>query len=205
MTDGEARKPVQYLDFQEVRVPIWESVQLPVRCEDTEGDEEKEKEEGSAGNPNAESTGSGGSSGRDPAPDLVMDDKEQPPYPGLAPVVFFCIKQTTRPRSWCLRLVCNPWFERVSMLVILLNCATLGLYQPCEDIRCESEWCSILQAFDDFIFAFFAVEMVVKMLALGIFGPKCYLSDTWNRLDFFIVMAGSAPHPRIPPQPLTNP
>ncbi|XP_072560812.1 voltage-dependent T-type calcium channel subunit alpha-1H isoform X3 [Paramormyrops kingsleyae] len=190
MTDGEARKPVQYLDFQEVRVPIWESVQLPVRCEDTEGDEEKEKEEGSAGNPNAESTGSGGSSGRDPAPDLVMDDKEQPPYPGLAPVVFFCIKQTTRPRSWCLRLVCNPWFERVSMLVILLNCATLGLYQPCEDIRCESEWCSILQAFDDFIFAFFAVEMVVKMLALGIFGPKCYLSDTWNRLDFFIVMAG---------------
>uniref|UniRef100_A0A3B3TDU5 Uncharacterized protein n=1 Tax=Paramormyrops kingsleyae TaxID=1676925 RepID=A0A3B3TDU5_9TELE len=45
------------------------------------------------------------SSGRDPAPDLVMDDKEQPPYPGLAPVVFFCIKQTTRPRSWCLRLV----------------------------------------------------------------------------------------------------
>uniref|UniRef100_A0A8C0VMG3 Calcium voltage-gated channel subunit alpha1 H n=1 Tax=Cyanistes caeruleus TaxID=156563 RepID=A0A8C0VMG3_CYACU len=47
-----------------------------------------------------------------------------------------------------------------------------------------------LQAFDDFIFAFFAVEMVIKMVALGIFGQKCYLGDTWNRLDFFIVMAG---------------
>lgn len=46
------------------------------------------------------------------------------------------------------------------------------------------------QAFDDFIFAFFAVEMVVKMVALGVFGPKCYLGDTWNRLDLFIVMAG---------------
>lgn len=46
------------------------------------------------------------------------------------------------------------------------------------------------QAFDDFIFAFFAVEMVVKMVALGIFGKKCYLGDTWNRLDFFIVIAG---------------
>ncbi|KAG9343039.1 hypothetical protein JZ751_015257 [Albula glossodonta] len=45
-------------------------------------------------------------------------------------------------------------------------------------------------AFDDCIFAFFAVEMVIKMMALGIFGPKCYLGDTWNRLDFFIVMAG---------------
>ncbi|KAJ8345184.1 hypothetical protein SKAU_G00293770 [Synaphobranchus kaupii] len=76
------------------------------------------------------------------------------------------------------------------MLVILLNCVTLGMFQPCEDIKCKSDWCSILQVFDDCIFAFFAVEMVIKMLALGIFGPKCYLGDTWNRLDFFIVMAG---------------
>lgn len=48
----------------------------------------------------------------------------------------------------------------------------------------------IFQDFDDFIFAFFAVEMVIKMVALGIFGKKCYLGDTWNRLDFFIVLAG---------------
>lgn len=46
------------------------------------------------------------------------------------------------------------------------------------------------QVFDDFIFIFFAMEMVLKMVALGIFGKKCYLGDTWNRLDFFIVMAG---------------
>lgn len=56
------------------------------------------------------------------------------------------------------------------------------------------------QAFDDFIFAFFAVEMVIKMVALGLFGQKCYLGDTWNRLDFFIVMAGYSslcPHPAL--------
>ncbi|NXJ92280.1 CAC1H protein, partial [Corythaixoides concolor] len=82
------------------------------------------------------------------------------------------------------------WFEHISMLVILLNCVTLGMFQPCEDVECQSERCTILQAFDDFIFAFFAVEMVIKMVALGIFGQKCYLGDTWNRLDFFIVMAG---------------
>ncbi|XP_035311174.1 voltage-dependent T-type calcium channel subunit alpha-1H isoform X1, partial [Cricetulus griseus] len=103
---------------------------------------------------------------------------------------FFCLGQTTRPRSWCLRLVCNPWFEHVSMLVIMLNCVTLGMFRPCEDVECRSERCSILEAFDDFIFAFFAVEMVIKMVALGLFGQKCYLGDTWNRLDFFIVMAG---------------
>ncbi|XP_053541364.1 voltage-dependent T-type calcium channel subunit alpha-1G isoform X1 [Ictalurus punctatus] len=76
------------------------------------------------------------------------------------------------------------------MLVILLNCVTLGMFHPCEDSDCDSERCKILEDFDDFIFAFFAVEMVIKMVALGIFGKKCYLGDTWNRLDFFIVLAG---------------
>ncbi|XP_056672600.1 voltage-dependent T-type calcium channel subunit alpha-1G isoform X17 [Monodelphis domestica] len=146
-------------------------------------------------------SGAGGLSGPGPGPGpgLGPGDKDpgstdsEPeglPYPALAPVVFFYLSQESRPRSWCLRLVCNPWFERVSMLVILLNCVTLGMFQPCEDIACDSQRCRILQAFDDFIFAFFAVEMVVKMVALGIFGKKCYLGDTWNRLDFFIVIAG---------------
>nr|XP_021336023.1 voltage-dependent T-type calcium channel subunit alpha-1G isoform X8 [Danio rerio] len=124
------------------------------------------------------------------AEETSASDGEALPYPSLAPVVFFYLKQTTRPRSWCLKMVCNPWFERASMLVILLNCVTLGMFHPCEDSHCDSERCKILEDFDDFIFAFFAVEMVIKMVALGIFGKKCYLGDTWNRLDFFIVLAG---------------
>ncbi|XP_062932382.1 voltage-dependent T-type calcium channel subunit alpha-1I [Cynocephalus volans] len=121
--------------------------------------------------------------GADPAdPDV--------PHPDLAPVAFFCLRQTTSPRNWCIKMVCSPWFECVSMLVILLNCVTLGMYQPCDDMDCLSDRCKILQVFDDFIFIFFAMEMVLKMVALGIFGKKCYLGDTWNRLDFFIVMAG---------------
>uniref|UniRef100_A0AAX7SEZ7 Voltage-dependent T-type calcium channel subunit alpha n=1 Tax=Astatotilapia calliptera TaxID=8154 RepID=A0AAX7SEZ7_ASTCA len=115
--------------------------------------------------------------------DCVSEEEEQQPYPALAPVAFFCLKQTTRPRNWCLRM-------HVSMLVILLNCVTLGMYRPCEDVTCQSEWCRILQVLDDCIFAFFAVEMVIKMVALGIFGSKCYFDDKWNQLDFVIVMAG---------------
>ncbi|KAK5856529.1 hypothetical protein PBY51_008118 [Eleginops maclovinus] len=64
------------------------------------------------------------------------------------------------------------------------------MFQPCEDVECKSDWCRILQVLDDCIFAFFAVEMVIKMVALGIFGPNCYLGDKWNQLDFVIVMAG---------------
>lgn len=42
-------------------------------------------------------------------PDCVSEEEEQQPYPALAPVAFFCLKQTTRPRNWCLRMVCNPY------------------------------------------------------------------------------------------------
>uniref|UniRef100_A0A8B9WT91 Voltage-dependent T-type calcium channel subunit alpha n=1 Tax=Bos mutus grunniens TaxID=30521 RepID=A0A8B9WT91_BOSMU len=123
-----------------------------------------------------------------PGPEEPLDGVDpEVPHPDLAPVAFFCLRQTTSPRNWCIKMVCNPY---PFMLVILLNCVTLGMYQPCDDMDCLSERCKILQVFDDFIFVFFAMEMVLKMVALGIFGKKCYLGDTWNRLDFFIVMAG---------------
>lgn len=48
----------------------------------------------------------------------------------------------------------------------------------------------LLQVFDDIIFAFFTLEMSIKMVAMGVYGHGTYLADSWNRLDFFIVMAG---------------
>ncbi|KAG8196966.1 hypothetical protein JTE90_009024 [Oedothorax gibbosus] len=77
------------------------------------------------------------------------------------------------------------------MSVILLNCVTLGLYRPCQDETCDSARCRVLRVSDHLIFGFFAVEMVIKMTAMGAFGRDAYLSETWNRLDFFIVVAGS--------------
>uniref|UniRef100_A0A8D2Q8J7 Calcium voltage-gated channel subunit alpha1 H n=1 Tax=Varanus komodoensis TaxID=61221 RepID=A0A8D2Q8J7_VARKO len=184
MTDGERREPFQPLASDEVRVPIASG---PATGQAPQPGEEKDEDTLSACKSIQDSLASAGSSTRDP----VHEGENQVPYPALAPTVFFCLDQTTRPRSWCLKLVCNPYpFLPGSMLVILLNCVTLGMFQPCQDTQCQSERCTILEAFDHFIFAFFAVEMVIKMVALGIFGQKCYLGDTWNRLDFFIVIAG---------------
>uniref|UniRef100_A0A670J9V4 Voltage-dependent T-type calcium channel subunit alpha-1G n=1 Tax=Podarcis muralis TaxID=64176 RepID=A0A670J9V4_PODMU len=156
--------------------------------------EEQDPEEDSASKTFVRLNDLSGDGGRSVPGDKEKDpgsgdsDGEALPYPALAPIVFFYLSQHSRPRSWCLRIV--PWFCIVSMLVILLNCVTLGMFHPCEDMGCDSPRCKILQSFDDFIFAFFAVEMIIKMVALGIFGKKCYLGDTWNRLDFFIVLAG---------------
>lgn len=47
------------------------------------------------------------------------------------------------------------------------------------------------QLFDDIIFAFFSLEMTIKMVAMGMWGKNTYLADSWNRLDFFIVVAGA--------------
>ncbi|XP_067317616.1 voltage-dependent T-type calcium channel subunit alpha-1H-like isoform X2 [Anolis sagrei] len=182
MTDGERREHFQPLASDEVRVPIASgSAPGQVPQSGVENDED-------ALSACKSFQDSFASSVESPTRDPTQDGES--PYPALASTVFFCLDQTTRPRSWCLKLVCNPWFEHVSMLVILLNCVTLGMFQPCQDTKCKSERCTILEAFDHFIFAFFAVEMVIKMVALGIFGQKCYLGDTWNRLDFFIVIAG---------------
>jgi hypothetical protein len=38
---------------------------------------------------------------------------------------------------------------------------------------------------------FFALEMMIKMVAMGGWGKGTYLADSWNRLDFFIVMSGA--------------
>ncbi len=76
------------------------------------------------------------------------------------------------------------------MLVILINCVTLGMYQPCNDNPCTTTRCRILEYFDHGIYAFFTIEMFIKIIAMGIVGKDTYLADTWNRLDMFIVFAG---------------
>jgi hypothetical protein len=128
---------------------------------------------------------------------LEETDETELPFPGFVDQVFYCLRQTTAPRYQCLQLITWPWFERISMLVILLNCITLGMYQPCVHHtglpvtkKCDTPRCIWLQATDYFIFGFFTIEMCIKMTAMGIFGKRTYLAETWNRLDCFIVVAG---------------
>lgn len=49
----------------------------------------------------------------------------------------------------------HRWFERATLLVIAANCATLGLYQPCDDEKtCKTFTCWILKAADHVLFLF---------------------------------------------------
>uniref|UniRef100_A0A3Q1EKN4 Uncharacterized protein n=1 Tax=Acanthochromis polyacanthus TaxID=80966 RepID=A0A3Q1EKN4_9TELE len=104
-----------------------------------------------------------------PAPDGISTGGEEAsasggeslPYPEWAPVVFFYLKQTTRPRSWCLKMVSNPYpFIPRSLLMRtcalppvtgkkhLLGCAAspvdLGSWKHFLTCGCECDYCWLL-------------------------------------------------------------
>uniref|UniRef100_A0AC35G2Z4 Ion transport domain-containing protein n=1 Tax=Panagrolaimus sp. PS1159 TaxID=55785 RepID=A0AC35G2Z4_9BILA len=125
--------------------------------------------------------------------DFIIDEEDDLPYPGFVEKAYGFLPQDKWPRTWALQMVTNQWFDRITMGVIILNCITLGMYRPCEDgADCQTYRCHILSIIDHVIFGYFAAEMLIKITALGFYGESTYLSDTWNRLDFFIVMAGIA-------------
>lgn len=68
-----------------------------------------------------------------------------------------------------------------------------GIQSECHNKRIDPKniFFSISQTFDDVIFVFFSLEMSIKMVAMGVYGKNTYLADSWNRLDFFIVLSGA--------------
>ncbi|KAL7830555.1 hypothetical protein SRHO_G00316820 [Serrasalmus rhombeus] len=108
MTDGEGREHFHFLESEEARVPIAALY----------GDEEGKG--GSAWSPVSESAEARAAGAREPAPDLLSEEEEQP-YPKHAAVVFFCFKQTTRPRSWCLRMIGFQMIERIGRIFFVVQ------------------------------------------------------------------------------------
>ncbi|XP_034536989.1 voltage-dependent T-type calcium channel subunit alpha-1G-like [Notolabrus celidotus] len=105
------------------------------------------------------------------------EQQQQQPYPALAPVVFRCLEQTTKLRRWCLQMAHSPWLEYLSKLMVLFSCVILCMNKPYE------EQPTYLKNLDSVVFAFLIMEMVIKMLALGVVG---YFGNNWNTLDFLI-------------------
>lgn len=68
----------------------------------------------------------------------------------------------------------SPQFNSLSQC-ILLGCFNWSVLFPC------------IQALEASVFVFFVLEMLMKMVALGVYGQRTsYLSNRWNKLDVFI-------------------
>jgi hypothetical protein len=83
-------------------------------------------------------------------------------------------------------IISTKTFDNISILVIMLNSMVMMSEDP-TNIEPHSFY-----GFVDKIFLIlYSIEMVLKILGLGfIFGKKAYLQDSWNLLDFVIVLSG---------------
>jgi len=106
--------------------------------------------------------------------------------------VCLCLTKNNIIRYGAIKIFENPNFDRLTLTLIGANCVTLALFDPL-DVDCTGR-CKALAVFDQIFALYFTFEMVVKMLALGVFrfgtDREVYFDSKWNQFDFVIVVTG---------------
>lgn len=88
----------------------------------------------------------------------------------------------------------NPWFERTVMCAIIVSSILLAYEGPADSLKGLElyegyEIQELLTLLDNCFYAVFMFEFVTKLIHRGfLFTPNAYLADTWNRLDFVVVL-----------------
>ena len=83
-----------------------------------------------------------------------------------------------------LKIIKKKSFEAITIVVIIANCITLAMYKA--DLEPTESEVMIENIFQ----ALYTIEMVIKILGMGfIFNKGAYLRDSFNILDFCIVMS----------------
>ena len=114
--------------------------------------------------------------------DVPSGDKQK----NYATVSLCCLSVTNPFRNKIIQLVAvNPWFDHFILFVIVVNCFFLALDKEVDSITKNN-------AEIDFIFLnIYTMEMILKIIAMGFFmRAHSYLRDTWNILDFLVVILG---------------
>jgi voltage-dependent calcium channel T type alpha-1G len=93
----------------------------------------------------------------------------------------------SRFRRFCTWFVTRQWFDNVILLFIALNCITLAMERP--NIPPSSTERVFLATANYVFTAVFAVEMLLKVVAAGMFyGPNAYFTSGWNIMDGSLVV-----------------
>ena len=96
----------------------------------------------------------------------------------------FILSPTNRFRRLCHQIVNVRYFDWFIMLIIIVSSLTLA----CEDVvNKDSHTNHVLQYFDYFFTFVFGVEVILKVIDLGLIVHKgAYLRSYWNILDAFV-------------------
>eukprot|EP00357_Protocruzia_adherens_P012067 CAMPEP_0114999704 /NCGR_PEP_ID=MMETSP0216-20121206/16309_1 /TAXON_ID=223996 /ORGANISM="Protocruzia adherens, Strain Boccale" /LENGTH=455 /DNA_ID=CAMNT_0002364639 /DNA_START=124 /DNA_END=1488 /DNA_ORIENTATION=- len=85
----------------------------------------------------------------------------------------------------CDRIIRHRYFEAITLFVIIANSIVLAIEDPTVSERTEFE-----QVADIVFLVLYTLEFLIKVFGMGFIIPKgAYLRDSWNILDFTIVVS----------------
>lgn len=89
-------------------------------------------------------------------------------------------------RTWCQRVVDAPWFNRVIVVVLVINAIALGL-RTAASVSASLD--PLLIGIEATVVAIFVVEMIIKITALG----RGFFRDGWNWFDLVVIVLSAIP------------
>lgn len=114
-------------------------------------------------------------------PDLINNFYDDKPFIRLRKFFF---KISSYINRFSLKIVKNPFFDNISLFVILINTLLILISDPIDSN-------SIANTSDDYFLYFYTTEMFLKIFAFGFIIPDdSYLKDLWNILDFLVIFVG---------------
>ena len=84
-------------------------------------------------------------------------------------------------RKKCVTIIESLAFSIIINMSIIINCIIMGQNQ----YPSSNSQAYLLTTSNDFFYAVFVLEMIIKMIGLGI---KLYFKDHFNKFDFFIIL-----------------
>ncbi|KAG8003101.1 Voltage-dependent T-type calcium channel subunit alpha-1H [Nibea albiflora] len=105
-------------------------------------------------------------------PNSVPGDEEHLPYPAVAPVAFFGLNQTTRPRNWCLKVACSVY---PLLLLEVYHCLTPGMRALMNVLLHMTPM--IINVFILYIFIINIFAVVGVQLWAGELRNRCFLGE----------------------------
>lgn len=112
---------------------------------------------------------------------------------------FFILSPDNRLRELCYRVVSSKAFSTITYVTVLISSLVLTVEVPVGvDVEeTTTQLCSLQRVvvfLDCFIMGYFFLEMVLKMIALGVVLHKgSYLRGLFNIIDFFILVSNVIP------------
>ena len=107
-------------------------------------------------------------------------------------VALHCFAVDNGVRKCCTAITRNAKFDQLVLFVICVSSVLLAVEGPPNATYLDDDAREIIHIGNWVVFAFFWVELTVKVIADGFcWTPNGYIMDVWNRLDFFVVLVST--------------